>query len=859
MKNSTIFLLSSAVLSGLTVVAAGNGLLPLRQQKIDTRVEVAPNGKTINQTDSKGRLSFREARENQKRTAPRRVISPDHETYFCDFEDPSVLDGFTIINSNGDEKEWYINEGEGRIYYNSSEAMDDWLITPAISLETGKRYIISFNASSASDRYPECLEVFMGRGTEISDASEVLMEPTLLPGPIDGNLPNYGFYFTPQESGDWYIMFHGMSDADQNYMRLDNISVSSPDAMAIPGEDAIEYQEITLLEEDFSNVGGSEENPIVADSEDGHYIAGLPGWRGFDVFGIGGAILLDGTNTITYWTQLTPPAAEFTHPDSEGNYRGRITIGGRVYEYSQQAIDFNYWESVGFNGMKGSTECPGGWVWAGQDASFSADLNNDGSWTTMVNDVTFGGTGSLIESNFDDPNGMVGMGTFNCNTLSGRMVPDQGSKIIINYYKISELVPVVPTVGSWTTTEYTPEGFTIEWEPAEEADFYMVELLSGNYDGSYLSALQTKQIVGTECHFDVNTGDDQEPLYVRMYVVKGELRSPYSAVHRVWQVNRPELSIRKSGEGEANVSFEVYPDTHLLNIFAQSGKEESEDVENFSIADISFANYPDTPEDEEVEYSMQLGDDLAGWIIYPNPKFEDGAFVANNLAASWGMGDYMTISGDGAYDFSNHEGTIRMTATAKTTGSCTLTARLLYFNDMTRSYEILDAQGQNITSDFATYSFELDPQKRQNIIIELTTSGQDTNYIKNLKVECDLKAGEVFLMPYLTGYLDFTTATQNSGDFSISYPADADQVRVVSQAVRYLIDSYGSLYYIGRSPFSEDAILTLSAPSGTENIIVPVDNAVEYYNLQGIRVRGELPGGVYIRKKGEQTEKVIVK
>lgn len=54
--------------------------------------------------------------------------------------------------------------------------------------------------------------------------------------------------------------------------------------------------------------------------------------------------------------------------------------------------------------------------------------------------------------------------------------------------------------------------------------------------------------------------------------------------------------------------------------------------------------------------------------------------------------------------------------------------------------------------------------------------------------------------------------------------------------------------------------LTLkSEAAAIEDIEIDSNEAVEYYNLQGVKVNGELPAGLYIAKQGVKTSKVIVK
>ncbi len=47
--------------------------------------------------------------------------------------------------------------------------------------------------------------------------------------------------------------------------------------------------------------------------------------------------------------------------------------------------------------------------------------------------------------------------------------------------------------------------------------------------------------------------------------------------------------------------------------------------------------------------------------------------------------------------------------------------------------------------------------------------------------------------------------------------------------------------------------------SGVADVVVDQDAEVEFFNLQGVRVEGELTPGLYIRRQGNQAGKVIVK
>lgn len=62
------------------------------------------------------------------------IVPPYEES----FSDESFMDDYTIIDANNDGTKWKPYLSKAEISYNSSEAMNDWLITPALALEGGK-------------------------------------------------------------------------------------------------------------------------------------------------------------------------------------------------------------------------------------------------------------------------------------------------------------------------------------------------------------------------------------------------------------------------------------------------------------------------------------------------------------------------------------------------------------------------------------------------------------------------------------------------------------------------------------------------------------------------------------------------
>lgn len=150
--------------------------------------------------------------------------------YSCDFE--SGIDGWTILDANGDGKTWMEAQGAIRVSYNSSLDMDDWLITPPMKLEAGKAYNVSFQAKSNGTSFPERIEVKYGKANTAEGMTETLVPATDL---TTGEWTDLENMLVPDEDGTYYVGFHGISDADMYYLWLDNVQIEAGISALAPG------------------------------------------------------------------------------------------------------------------------------------------------------------------------------------------------------------------------------------------------------------------------------------------------------------------------------------------------------------------------------------------------------------------------------------------------------------------------------------------------------------------------------------------------------------------------------------------------------------------------------------------------
>ena len=156
--------------------------------------------------------------------------------YTMGFEDGEDLSMWSIEDVNGDDTTWtilnssqYAHSGSNfaGIVYNPNLAMDDYLYTKCLDLVAGNTYELSFwyrVMDYNGTVYPEKLEVKYG-----TDAEHTAMTNSIVDlGTIDNTTYMQSTNtFTPNQTGTYYIGFHGYSDADEFYIFIDDINISN--------------------------------------------------------------------------------------------------------------------------------------------------------------------------------------------------------------------------------------------------------------------------------------------------------------------------------------------------------------------------------------------------------------------------------------------------------------------------------------------------------------------------------------------------------------------------------------------------------------------------------------------------------
>ena len=150
--------------------------------------------------------------------------------YSQTFSSDDSMDLFTIADIDNDGATWVRYKGDGEAYAqcldSDDRAKNDWLFTPAMHLERGQQYTLDFKASSLMvNVFTEILEVKMGDRPTPGAMSATLLEPQPVANKQSWTWHDYSLTLQVEETGDYYIGFHAMSEAAQFRLAIDDILI----------------------------------------------------------------------------------------------------------------------------------------------------------------------------------------------------------------------------------------------------------------------------------------------------------------------------------------------------------------------------------------------------------------------------------------------------------------------------------------------------------------------------------------------------------------------------------------------------------------------------------------------------------
>ena len=145
--------------------------------------------------------------------------------YVNELNTAALFGEFGVIDSNDDGKTWGFKASETYYTYSAAHAANDWLVSPAIKLEAGKKYRFAIDAAAASVQYPERLEVKAGAEPKASAMTLQVLEPTNITWDTPQTLENVSF--SVAETGYYHFGIHAISDANKFDLVVGNFVVES--------------------------------------------------------------------------------------------------------------------------------------------------------------------------------------------------------------------------------------------------------------------------------------------------------------------------------------------------------------------------------------------------------------------------------------------------------------------------------------------------------------------------------------------------------------------------------------------------------------------------------------------------------
>lgn len=154
------------------------------------------------------------------------VTQVDELPYANNFDDAGLQASFTIVDANEDGSTWSFVDGAARYKYNGSNAGDDWLLSPAIKLEAGKKYQVTLDTWAQSSNYPERIEVKMGADKTAAAMTNQVVASTDVTWTSNDTQTLESSAIEVAEDGYYYFGIHAISDADEYYLYADNFTIA---------------------------------------------------------------------------------------------------------------------------------------------------------------------------------------------------------------------------------------------------------------------------------------------------------------------------------------------------------------------------------------------------------------------------------------------------------------------------------------------------------------------------------------------------------------------------------------------------------------------------------------------------------
>lgn len=146
---------------------------------------------------------------------------------------------FTIVDYNGDDhtgdgNTWTWNEWGPNVQYkySSTNAADDWLITPNLALKKGYEYEFSFSARAQNSNFPESYSILIGQGTTLSEYKTIKPKSSVTSTSYEIQTVKT----TVSADGNYRFAIRCLSAADMSTFCINKVTITEGVKTTTPGK-----------------------------------------------------------------------------------------------------------------------------------------------------------------------------------------------------------------------------------------------------------------------------------------------------------------------------------------------------------------------------------------------------------------------------------------------------------------------------------------------------------------------------------------------------------------------------------------------------------------------------------------------
>ncbi len=148
------------------------------------------------------------------------------------FDTPNSLDLYTIVDRNDDNNTWYYSESTKTIVYQYLYANpgDDYLITPALDLPSGRLVKAKVTVNAEGAKWPEAMEITVGPDCDPANHTVLYSNKN-----VNWETPQtVQTYFEVPTSGSYHIGVRVCSPANSYYLHVSGIEVENGPRLDAP-------------------------------------------------------------------------------------------------------------------------------------------------------------------------------------------------------------------------------------------------------------------------------------------------------------------------------------------------------------------------------------------------------------------------------------------------------------------------------------------------------------------------------------------------------------------------------------------------------------------------------------------------